>query len=319
MLIKAVKPYRHPGFLNFKMPVYDAWVNSGAQIAKSHYPISLVHGVFYKYDFPSLWCTMDEARLRFVEPLSISFDTYPDYLFYEIIPMFWDCWPIHYDKVENWIRKHRVKTAIFTSSVEMNEIKSRIPSLNVIHCPEGISCAEYGEGKSLCERSIDLLEFGRGLKDLSSPIEGQTTIMQDVSRFKYVVTRANNQYLFPPDQLHSIMEDAKITVCLPKSITHPQKTGGVETLTQRYWEAMLSRMVIVGHCPKELYDLIGYNPVIELEEVANYGGLIGMLDNIDQFQSLVDKNRDAALKLGDWSKRIVLIQNNLKELGYNIL
>ena len=38
------------------------------------------------------------------------------------------------------------------------------------------------------------------------------------------------------------------------------------TLTQRYWECMFSRMVMVGHAPQEFIDFIGYNPVIELND-----------------------------------------------------
>ena len=42
--------------------------------------------------------------------------------------------------------------------------------------------------------------------------------------------------------------------------------GDIETLTQRYWENMLSRIIMVGHAPKELVDLIGYNPIIEIDK-----------------------------------------------------
>ena len=49
-------------------------------------------------------------------------------------------------------------------------------------------------------------------------------------------------------------------------IQSPDIAQGVETLTQRYWETMLSRTVIVGHAPKELIDICGYNPVLELPD-----------------------------------------------------
>jgi hypothetical protein len=89
--VKAVAPYFHPGFLNFKTLPYEAWVKSGGQTAKTHYPTRMLHGMAYKYELPSLWENEKEARLRFVEPVSLSFDTFPDYARYEIIPMIWDC------------------------------------------------------------------------------------------------------------------------------------------------------------------------------------------------------------------------------------
>ena len=46
----------------------------------------------------------------------------------------------------------------------------------------------------------------------------------------------------------------------------PELAGDIETLTQRYWECMLSRIVMLGHAPQELIDLIGYNPVIEIDK-----------------------------------------------------
>ena len=49
-------------------------------------------------------------------------------------------------------------------------------------------------------------------------------------------------------------------------MTQPEVAGDIETLTQRYWECMFSRMVMVGHAPQELIDFIGYNPVIELSD-----------------------------------------------------
>lgn len=79
---------------------------------------------------------------------------------------------------------------------------------------------------------------------------------------------------------------------------------------------MLSRIVIVGRAPKELIDLIGYNPVIEISNENQQNKIIEILDNIDDYQSLVDKNRETALKLGDWDLRIELIAHWLRDIGY---
>lgn len=321
--IKAVQPYIHSGHLNFKLPVFNAWKNSGGQIADSHYPFRILHGLAYKYELPNLkWLNTQnsrhEAYLMFVEPVSLSFDTFPYYATHEVIPMFWDCWPRHYNKVERWIRKHKIKTAIFTSTQEMNEIKKRIPELSVLHCPEAVDTKQYCEGFSLKDRDIDILEFGRSnTKVIDNRILKQSLL--NGKKINHVTTRVNGKYVFSNEELQNAMQNAKITICLPKNMTHPELAGDVETLTQRYWEAMLSRMVIVGHAPKELVDLIGYNPVIELSFSDNTSiqeQIFDILKNITHYQNLVDKNREAAIRLGDWRYRIEFIKKWLRHIGY---
>lgn len=298
MYIKAIQPYIYKG-LNFKNKAFDAWKELHLPTEKGSYP-RFLHWLLFRYDiFQTIW--YGEPRLVFVQPVSLYFDVSTSVLTHEIIPFFWDCWPCFYDKVESWLKKHKVKTAIFTSSQEMTEIKRRLPSLNVIHCPEGVDTSIYKEGKELKYRDIDILEFGRPNNIISSNIPLLNTV-----RTAEISPRLSDQ------ELREMMENAKITICFPRNITHPEETGNVETLTQRYWEAMLSRMVIIGHCPQELKDLIGYNPVIEYDYSTEATSQIeNILCHIEDYQTLVDKNRYAALKHGDWKIRMKKIYNEI--------
>ena len=81
---------------------------------------------------------------------------------------------------------------------------------------------------------------------------------------------------------------------------------------------MLSRIVIVGRAPKELVNLIGYNPVIEIEREQQTEKIVEILDNIGHYQSLVDKNRKTAIDMGGWDLRIKEIQRFLLNKGYII-
>ena len=93
--------------------------------------------------------------------------------------------------------------------------------------------------------------------------------------------------------------------------------GDVETLTQRYWECMLSGTLIVGHAPKELVDLLGYNPVIELETDEDIGSRLSqILDNISSYQELADKNLAAARENASWDTRMTRLLPQLHQLGY---
>ena len=116
------------------------------------------------------------------------------------------------------------------------------------------------------------------------------------------------------------MGDSRITVCLPKSMTHPDIAQGIETLTQRYWESMLSRILIVGHAPQELIDVCGYNPVLELpnkkEEINTF--ILDILSHIEDYQNYVDFNRQTALEKGLWSIRMKGVVKWLGEIGYSL-
>lgn len=306
----AVAPYFHPGHLNFKTAPYEAWIKCGGRTAKAHYPARKFHKLAFEHELPTLWKSGKEVRLRFVEPISISFDTFPDYVRYEIIPFVWDCWPKYFEKMCSWLQKHLVKTAIFTSSQTVERMRQHFPDMNIMYCPEAVDTSLYAEGKQLTERNIDLIEFGRSnarvLKD------------QLPETMNHVCTKRNGEFIYSNEELYAALGDAKATIALPRSITQPWIAGDIETLTQRYWENMLSRMVMVGHAPKELTDLIGYNPVIELDKEHANEHILDILGHISDYQELVDRNRETALRLGDWTQRMQDVMRWLQKCRYEL-
>ena len=331
-LVKAIPPYIHPEFLNFKLAPYEAWIKCGGKISKAHYPARPFHRLAFQFELPTLWKNKKEARLRFIEPVSITFDSFPDYARYEIIPFVWDCWPKYFEKMCGWLKRHQVRTAIFTSSQTAERMRQRFSEMTIMYCPEAVDTSLYDKGKQLTERSIDLLEFGRGSgvivnhnqnENHRSATSGDASLAKNDNENKdrsirYVRTKVNGTFIFNNEQLYAAMGDAKITIALPRSMTQPEVAGDIETLTQRYWENMLSRMVMVGHAPKELIDLIGYNPVIELDREHPNEQILDILAHIDDYQELVDKNRDTALRLGDWTLRMKQVMEWLQECGYEV-
>lgn len=341
--IKAVSPYIHPELLNFKSPAFQGWKQVGGAIAQDHYLWHGVHGFTFRYDVLPAWFKSEkEARLRFVEPISITFDTFLDYALHEVVPMIWDCWPCYYDKMTRWFFKHHTRTAIFTSRSEMEVMKVRCPQVEMIWCPEAVDTSLYSGGKTLKERGIDLLEFGRSNEfvlgrtttddsflstntsnctNTSSLNTEDTKCTENSFRgINHVCTKVGDKFLYTNEELYSAMGDAKVTICFPRSIAQPELAQGVETLTQRYWEAMLSRMVIVGHAPAELVDFIGYNPCIELDITQSVEDrrkqILDVIEHIEDYQGLVDRNREVALNMGGWDTRMSWLRGRLLELGY---
>ena len=93
---------------------------------------------------------------------------------------------------------------------------------------------------------------------------------------------------------------------------------GIDTLTKRYWECMLSGVVILGRAPQELIDIIGYDPVVHLDLDNANAQILDILSHISDYQELVNRNRKSALEHGDWKLRIKQIQRILTELGYMV-
>lgn len=310
-LLKAVTPYHHPGFLNFKVAPYEAWLRNGGRGAKECYPPRFLHGTVFRWELPTIWKNSKEARLRFVEPVSLSFDSFPDYARYEVVPMFWDCWPCYFEKTCEWLRRHQVKTAIFSSHQTAEKTQERFSGkhdgwqkINVIWCAEAVDESVYLRGKLLKDRAVDLLEFGRSNDVVVSSAKLAGIKINGVP-LQHVCTKQNGKFIFTNEQLYEAMGDAKVTIALPRSMTQPEIAGDIETLTQRYWECMFSRMVMVGHAPQELVDFIGYNPVIELRDDISAEDLIrDVLEHIEDYQGLVNKNLETAQHLGSWNVRM---------------
>lgn len=306
--ISAVSPYLYKG-INFKHHPYEAWIKMGGRMAETHYPFRMLHGLVFRYNFPSIALSKKEARLRFVQPVSIKFDTFPDYCFYEIIPFIWDCWPYYFELTCNWLQKHKVKTALFTSSQTAERMQERFPKMNILFVPEGIDVSEYGEGKPLNQRTNLLYEIGQGKRCFL-----KSQYPQEYERLSSLPVDG----LIPDKKSYiDVLCNAQVSVTFPRCDLMPEETGDIETLTQRYWEAMLTRSVIVGRAPKELTNLIGYNPVIDLDKKNPIGQIEDILAHIDDYQDFVDKNRQVALEKGEWQVRMREVAKWLTSCGYD--
>ena len=308
--IFAVAPYQHKGGISFKTKAYEAWIKAGGKTAAAHYPMRRFHFIAHRIPLPSIWKSKKEARLRFVQPVTMRFDTFPDYSLYEIIPFMWDTWEPYHNSIVDFFIRHHVRTAIFCSSQTAEVIKKRIPNLNVIVITEGIDTSLYNQGKPLCERSIDLIEFGRPNRKVFD--------VKLHNKYNHLKSCGGSKLFSSDAQFFAALSDSKITIAFPKKDTCPEETGFVETLTQRYWENMLSRTLMIGRAPKELTELIGYNPVINLIGKDPESEIINILSNIDKYQNFVDYNRDIALKIGDWSIRMNYIMQQLTNYGYEL-
>lgn len=311
-IVRAVSPYHYDG-INFKDKAYEGWLACDGQTVKPNYPPRFLHHFAFRYQLPEFRflknkLNKNEARLRFVQPVTLSFDAFPDYACHEVIPFVWDCWPNVFEKLCKWLCKYNVKTMIVTCKETKDKLQERFPEMNILAVIEGIDIETYGAGKELVDREIDYLEYGRNTDCVVKYNYPEGT--------RILRGQANGLNMLPYDVLFDAMKNSKVVVAYPKTWTNPEWAGGLETMTQRYWECMLSRMVMIGHAPKELIDFIGYNPVIEVDLEHPNEQLQNVLSNIADYQESVNRNRETALRMASWELRMREVINFLKSCGY---
>ena len=224
-IVKAVKPFIYENNSNFKLAVYQKWKECGGKVVSPRPLEKYYKRLSYHIDLPTVTQSLNEARLRFVEGASVRFDTFPDYLGYEVIPIIWDCWPRYVDNMVRWFYKHRVRTAFFTSSQTAERMRNLCPQVNIFHLPEAIEIEIYHAGKHLIERSIDYLEFGRCSRILDSSMFDE--------RIKVLSSRNEKSGLATRGQLVDALANSKITLALTRLDNQPELAEGIDTLTQR--------------------------------------------------------------------------------------
>lgn len=246
---------------------------------------------------------------------TIEDSLFPYFTGYNVIPMLWDCWPAKWDTMIKDFHLFDIHTVLVTSSQIAERINSRT-DVHAIWISEGIKVDLYNKGVALKDRSIDVMDIGRRMpkyENVLSRLQEKGSINKIITSNIHKDGHLDDKHVaYTNEELHQLMSESKIMICFPRCDTNPETAGDIETLTQRYWEAMLSRCVIIGRAPKELTQLIGYKSVIEVDWSNAEGQISYILSNISNFQHLVDHNFQTANKYADWSKRINLIEHNLK-------
>jgi len=194
----------------------------------------------------------------------------------------YDVWEPGFDSFEQLVREAKINLLLLSSYQATQYFRRRlIPDCEVHWVPESIDPSSYF-AKPWSERTIDVLAFGR-------------PHLSYHARIAAGCLRERINYVFQPkyptfqDLAHGLA-NAKLCVCFPRSVTHPESAGMVSTLTLRYLEAMASCCLLIGDPPAEARKLLGYNPVIEVEWSDPVGQIQTLLQDGDAHQPLLQKN-----------------------------
>ena len=253
------------------------------------------------------------ARTMALTPMSWASDRdiFPAGFLHRIVPWIYDCWPANWDRWEALLRRHRVRLAFFSSRQAAHEFERRLPDVSCRWVPEAVDPGRYDPSRSLRSRTIDVVELGRRSESIHRRLE--PALRDRGLRHEFQVAGAPRMY---PTQraLGEALAQARVLVCLPKAVTHPQAAGGVETATHRYFEGMASGCVLVGRCPSELRELWGFDPVIAIEPEAPERTVLSVIERLGDHQELVDRNLRRLREVGTWTHRAAAMLREIAAL-----
>lgn len=253
---------------------------------------------------------------------TIKDEVFPYYFFNDIIPILWDVWPFSWERMYKAFKVLNIKM-VFVSSRQVTDMINKESNVKAYWIPEAIDISHYQRGDLLKNRPFDVLELGRQMGKyhvyLKEMLQKRVINRLKTSNITKEGTLDDKNVAFTNDELYEMLPKYKIMICFPQCDTNPKRAGQIETLTQRYWEAMLSGCLMLGRAPQELIDLIGYDPVINIDWDSPVSQMKSIIDNIENYQDLVDRNYLSSQRHASWGKRIPMIKQHLKEAGYDIL
>ena len=74
---------------------------------------------------------------------------------------------------------------------------------------------------------------------------------------------------------------------------------------------MVSKCLVVGHAPREMVDLFGYDPVVEADMDNPAEQLVSVLDNFEAYIPLIEMNYRSIVEDHTWTKRWQVIASTL--------
>lgn len=240
---------------------------------------------------------------------------FPTCYAYESIVHCFDCWPPEYDRWERIFRRHRVETAFFSARQSAEHFQERLPGMTSLRLPEAVDPSNYVAAVPLGERCTDVLELGRSYDRYHEAITPTLASSGAVHHY----SEGPRALIFPlREELARGLSNSKISVCFPSSITHPERSGSVETVTYRYFESIASNCLVLGSCPSELIDLFGYNPCVEADFSRPSEQIEELLHDIGSWQSFVDHNYERLLQVGTYETRARQLLDALARRGYDV-
>lgn len=230
---------------------------------------------------------------------------FPYYLFKSRLKVIYqfDTWARDHAVHENAFRSFRINLAFFS----IREAADHFHSLNLPHfsaywIPEAVDGQAF-RSVDHREKSIDILQYGRTWTWWHDQVVDFCRTRRIAYGYPTTPPPDTKKFFKDRHALTEALARAKIVICAPRNVTHPE-TGDLSTVTTRYFEGMVSKCLLLGHAPRDLIRLFGYNPVIEIDRQRPREQLAHLLDHYEEYLPLIERNHAEALARHQWKHRI---------------
>jgi hypothetical protein len=218
-----------------------------------------------------------------------------------------DAWPKEYQRIIRFVTKYGIDHVFVSASQSAEDLNALINKKMFHYVPEGVDPSVYRFAR-YDAKDIDVLSLGRKYDRYHERI--LPTLQRLDRTYLYEVVKGN--IIFPNREgLIDGLARTKISICVPGSITHPERSGHVETMTMRYLQSMASKCLILGHAPAEMIKLFGYNPVIEIDWDHAEEQIAEILQDFHIQIPLIERNYKEVLSNHTWTQRFHQIKKIL--------
>lgn len=198
-----------------------------------------------------------------------------------------DAWPGSHEDLCLYVTKYGLTHLFVTASQVAEVLGGRLEHCRVEWMPEPLVDLGFAS-VPWNEKSDTVIQFGRKFDPYHEALMnglGGASFNYEYERIKgEVVHKTTEEFV-------RALGRAKISVCFPSDVTHPERAGGVSTLTQRFLQSMASGCVIVGQSPPELVRLFGYDPVVPADRDDPVGQIEHILSFPEKWLESVERNQ----------------------------
>jgi hypothetical protein len=255
----------------------------------------------------------NEPTVNFASMISGDFKLFLPYAFLSrrnYIYMY-DTWP----RFQKWIFPLldwlNIRFVFFSSKQVYQDHQRKYPQSRCksMWLPEAIDATEY-DGGTYESKDIDVLEFGRIYEAYHELIRPALAAQGK----RHVYRKSGMPLLFPdrPSFIQGLAK-AKIVICVPSNITHPERAEYISTMTLRYLQAMVSKVLIVGIMPSDMQELFPYMPIVEIDMDHAGEQILKVLDNYEHYKPLIERNYAEVRQNHQWQNRWAIIKGVMEE------
>jgi hypothetical protein len=197
-----------------------------------------------------------------------------------------DVWPGSYDDLALYARRYGLDALFVTAKQSADRLERALDACEVKWCAEPFVDLGF-QPRPWSYRKTDVVQFGRKYE----PYHARLVHDAAGTGLRYMYEEKPGQVVWPTKtEFVQGLANAKVSVCFPCDLTHPERAGDVSTVTQRYFQSFASGCVVVGRTPPELVALFGYDPVVQADLDDPAAQIEEILGTPEKYTQLVERN-----------------------------